>query len=121
MDVPGGVGHQDTELTQHLELEVPQVTLDPLRRHQLGALLGPEDTLLLPPHRHRLLPPQPAPRLRLLHLVVNVLAGVHVETRVEEGAVPQRLVRVGLEDLDEVQLLAGLPGSVDSTALALEK
>ena len=103
----------------YLELEVPEVTLDPLRRHELGTLLRPEDALLLPPRRHHLLPLQPD--LGLLHLVVDVLAGVHVETRVQEGAVPQGLVRVGLKDLDEVQLVAGFPGSVDSAALALEK
>ena len=38
----------------------------------------------------------------------RLLAGVHVEAGVEEGAVSQRLVRVLLQDLAEVQLAAGV-------------
>ena len=38
----------------------------------------------------------------------HLLAGVHVEAGVEEGAVPKRLVCVLLQDLPEVQLAAGV-------------
>ena len=38
----------------------------------------------------------------------HLLAGVHVEAGIEEGAVSERLVRVLLQDLPEVQLAAGV-------------
>lgn len=42
------------------------------------------------------------------YIVINILAAIHMKARVEEGAVSERLVRVSLYDLLEVQLLAGV-------------
>merc|ERR1719319_917069 len=119
VDVPGRVRHQHRELAQHWELQVPEVALHPLRRHQLGALWAPQEAggALLPPAALR--GTQLQGHVRLVHLVVDVLAGVHVEAGVEEGAIAQGLVRVLLQDLHEVQLVAGRGGAVHPAALAL--
>ena len=39
---------------------------------------------------------------------MDKFAGVHVEAGIEEGAVTKAFIRVGLDDLAEVELAAGL-------------
>ena len=64
--------------------------MNPLRRNEFGAL---EDAGR--GHASRQPGPLPGePHVRLVDLVVDVFARVHVEASVEEGAVPQGLVRV---------------------------
>ena len=83
----------------------------PLRGHQLGALqdaTGATSRRGRRPGRFAHL----GRYIRLVHFIMNVFAGVHVEAGVEEGAVTQTLVRVMLQDLDKVEFGTWLLGFV---------
>ena len=78
MNVPGGIGHDNIELAQHLEVKVAQVAVNPLG--VLHAL--PYYFLLL----------CQLPLLVLLHIVYEL--AVRVMTGVQVRTVPERFVRI---------------------------
>jgi len=97
VDVPGRIGHDHLELAEHVHVEGAQVALHPLRRvvlqqHCVVDRLRVQGDLLVD--------------VEHVHLVVDVLAVVDVVAGVEEGAVAERGVGVGLEDALEVDLVA---------------
>ena len=84
--------------TQNAEIELSQITVDPLLRPLLDFI---SKSVLMA-------------RLSLVVVVdavVDVLAVVHVATRVQVRAVAEALVRVGIHDLLEVHIRA-LQGKV---------
>lgn len=124
VDIPGGICHHDGKLPQDGHVEVSQVALDPLRRIE-----GPRGVVELRGSRH--VRPQPIGgrnerlalgqgqsefgvrgivSVRVIDLVVNVLAGVHVKAGVEEGTIAEGFVRVLVNDLFEVEFHARLAG-----------
>lgn len=127
VDVPRWVGHHHRKFPQDGHVQVADVTANPLQRKKAliiifgFSLFTPSSLLLLSsPHLGRkqfahiavcipcaesklrgpsLGPYQVSLSLRrAVNLVVDILARVHVETSVEEGAVAEALVRVLVDD-----------------------
>ena len=127
VDVPRRVGHHHGKLAQDGHVQVADIAADPLERRKKNFCqhlsTSPPFSSLTRPHlrweqfahvavrvprvkpqlRGPGLGPQQAPLgLRgAVDLVVDVLAGVHVETGVEEGAVAEALVCVLVDDAPE--------------------
>lgn len=126
VDVPRGVGHHHGKLPEDGDVQEADIAADPLHK-ETQSLLILLSSPHLPPSSHLSLPhlrgeqfalgvvdvPSTQAQLRAstlephepplclwraVDLIVDVFAGVHVEARVEEGAVAQALVRVLVDD-----------------------
>ena len=93
MDVPWRIEHDYIAFVQDGEIELTKVAVDPLFRSVLDFI--DQDFA----HSGVLL-------LVVIDLVVDVLAVLHVTTRVQIRTVAQRFVRMRIDDLLEVHILA---------------
>lgn len=123
VDVPRWVGHHHGELPQDGHVQVSDVAADPLQgkniRHHLrhlgfwpGSLLHahlrgeefPHVAVAVSRPQSQLRGPGLGPQQAALglwgavNLIVDIFAGVHMETSVEEGAVAETLVSVFVDD-----------------------
>ena len=93
VDVPWRIEHDGVALADDCEVELAQVAVDPLFRSVLDLV----DKDIAHPGVFLFV---------VIDLVVDVLAVLHVATSVQVRAVAQRLVRVRIDDLLEVHVLA---------------